>query len=47
MLDRFFSEPVEVSNWLLLIYESSRRFKQRSVEQMIAGFVRGCGAVGI
>jgi len=46
MLDRFLSEPVEVPNWRLLIYESPRRFKQRSVEQMIAGFVRGCGAVG-
>jgi hypothetical protein len=40
------SEPVEVPNWLLLVYESAPRFNQRSVEQMISGFVTGCGAVG-
>jgi hypothetical protein len=45
-LDRLMFKPVEVPNWLLLIYESSRRFNLRSVEQMIGGFVRGCGAVG-
>lgn len=45
-LDRLMFEPVEVPNWLLLIYESSRHFNQRAVEQMITGFVRGCGAVG-
>ena len=52
-LDRFMFEPVEVPNWLLLIYQSSQRFEQQSVEQIIAGFVRDaellvktCRAVG-
>jgi hypothetical protein len=45
-LDRLMSEPVEVPNWLLLIYESLPRFRPQSVENMITGFVRGCGAVG-
>ena len=45
-LDRFMCEPVEVSHWLLLIYESPRRFNPRSVDRMIADFVRACGAVG-
>ena len=40
------SEPVKIPNWLLFIYESLPRFNQRSVERMIDGFVRGCGAVG-
>ena len=40
------SEPVEIPNWILLIYQNLSRFNQGSVEQMIADFVRGCGAVG-
>jgi len=44
-LDRFMCEPVEVTNWLLLVYESSPRFNPRSVDRMIADFVRACGAV--
>jgi hypothetical protein len=40
------SEPVEIPNWLLLVYQSPHRFDQRSVERMIADFVRGCEAVG-
>jgi hypothetical protein len=45
-LDRLMSEPVEVPNWLLLIYESEPRSRKQYVEHMIADFVRGCGAVG-
>lgn len=40
------SEPVEIPNWLLFIYENLHRFNQRSVDRMIADFVRGCEAVG-
>ena len=39
-------EPVDIANWLLVIYESTRRFNQRSVGQMIKCFVEGCEAVG-
>ena len=45
-LDRFMFEPVEVRNWLLLVYESRRHLDPRSIKQVIAGFVRGCLAVG-
>jgi eukaryotic translation initiation factor 2C len=40
------SEPVEVPNWLVIIYESQGRFNPHSVERMIVDFVRGCVAVG-
>jgi hypothetical protein len=39
-------EPVEVPNWLLLVYESHNRFNQESVEQIVEDFVKGCEAVG-
>ena len=45
-LDRFMSEPVEIPNWLLIIYESTRHFNQRSARNMITDFVKGCKAVG-
>jgi hypothetical protein len=40
------SEPVEVANWVLIIYESMRHFNRRSAGQMIGSFVDGCVAVG-
>ena len=45
-LDRFMFEPVEIPNWLLLIYENTRHFNQRSARNMITDFVKGCVAVG-
>jgi hypothetical protein len=45
-LDKLMSEPVEIPNWLLFIYESQLRFRQPSVKQMITDFVKGCVAVG-
>jgi hypothetical protein len=39
-------EPVEVSNWLLLIYEATRHFNEQSAGRMITDFVKGCVAVG-
>ncbi|KAI0267569.1 Piwi domain-containing protein [Russula aff. rugulosa BPL654] len=47
MLEKIMSEPVEIPNWLLVIYEGTRRFNQRSVGQMIRSFVEACVAVGI
>ena len=45
-LEKIMSEPVEIPNWLLVIYEGTRRFNQRSVGQMIRSFVEACVAVG-
>ncbi len=45
-LDRFMSEPVEIPNWLLIVYERWQRSKESSVNRMIADFVQGCVAVG-
>lgn len=45
-LDRFMSEPVEIPNWFLIVYERWQRSKESSVKQMIADFVKGCVAVG-
>jgi hypothetical protein len=45
-LDRLMSEPVEIPNWVLLIYESQRHSNPQRVDRMIVDFVRGCGAVG-
>ncbi|KAN0109848.1 argonaute-like protein [Russula decolorans] len=47
MREKILSEPVEIPNWLILIYERLPRFRQGSVENMISGFVRGCRVVGI
>jgi hypothetical protein len=44
--DKVMSEPVEIPNWLLLIYESVQRFNRQSLDRMIMDFVKGCGAVG-
>jgi hypothetical protein len=44
--EKILSEPVEIPNWLILIYERLPRFRQGSVENMISGFVRGCRVVG-
>ncbi len=45
-LEKLMFEAAEVPNWLLIIYEGSLRFTPRAVDQMIADFVRACGAVG-
>lgn len=40
------SEPVEVEQWILLIYEGMQRFNRQTVRQMITDFVKGCVDVG-
>ncbi|TFK43467.1 argonaute-like protein [Crucibulum laeve] len=43
---RFF-KPVEIQRWVVVIYETVRRFNENAAHDMITGLVRSCGDVGI
>jgi len=47
MIDKLMFKPAEVRTWIVIIYESVRRFSDQTTDKMITSLVRGCKAVGI
>lgn len=47
MVDKRFYAPAAIKAWVILIYESERRFSSRDCQDMIKGFLHACDDVGI
>jgi len=47
MVDKRFFKPVEISRWVIVIYEQQRRFGDAAAREMINGLVASCNDVGI
>jgi hypothetical protein len=45
-LHKHMFDPVNIPNWIVVIYESRRRFDGEVATRMIAGLVKACEAVG-
>lgn len=45
-LHKHMFNPVNIPNWIVLIYESQQRFDGEVARQMIAALVKACEAVG-
>lgn len=45
-VDKQFFKPVEISRWVVVIYEQQRRFGDAAAREMISGLVASCGDVG-
>jgi eukaryotic translation initiation factor 2C len=47
MVDKRFYAPAAIKAWVILIYETERRFSSRDCQDMIKGFLSACDDVGI
>ncbi|KAF8897601.1 argonaute-like protein [Infundibulicybe gibba] len=47
MVDKRFFKPMEIPRWVVVIYETLRRFPEAAARDMISGLVDGCREVGM
>lgn len=45
-MDKKFFKPAEIKTWVVVSYESQRRFTADAAREMVAGLVSACGTVG-
>lgn len=46
MIDRKFYKPVPIDTWVVVVYERSQRFNDRTAQEMVRGLLDACAAVG-
>ncbi|PPQ95875.1 hypothetical protein CVT26_015567 [Gymnopilus dilepis] len=47
MIDKKFFKPMTIQQWIIVIYESERRFPRPQAEDLAAGFCKGAASVGM
>ncbi|KAG6899902.1 hypothetical protein C0993_005481, partial [Termitomyces sp. T159_Od127] len=47
MMDKKFFKPADIKTWVVVSYESQRRFSPDAAREMVAGLVNACGTVGM
>ncbi|KAG6909899.1 hypothetical protein DXG01_014713 [Tephrocybe rancida] len=47
MIDKKFYRPQTIERWVIISYETARRFSAEAAQEMVAGLVRACKAVGM
>ncbi|KAG6902071.1 hypothetical protein C0995_004769 [Termitomyces sp. Mi166 len=47
MMDKKFYKPADIRTWVVVSYESQRRFSPEVAQDMVAGLVNACGTVGM
>lgn len=45
-MDKKFFKPADIKTWVVVSYESQRRFSESAAKEMVAGLVNACGTVG-
>ena len=46
MMDKKFYRPAQIVKWVVVVFESDRRFGRDRVREMIRSFVNACEAAG-